>query len=356
MPIDAIDLPESISQAYIKINELISEVNAANETIEALIAASTQTAFFGSGAPTANDDSADTSGNGVFEINSLWVDTNASPREAYRCVDATPTAAVWVNTSLELSELGALAVLDDVDLSVTTVTGTLAEFNTALSDETFASLGGSETLTNKTIDTASNTITVLEADVSDLGAYIESLVEDTTPQLGGSLDLNGNVITGLEIGTDVQAWSADLDNVSGTNTGDQTSIVGITGTTAEFNTALTDGDFATLAGSETLTNKTIDTASNTITVLEADISDLQSYLLNIVEDTTPQLGGALDAQTFNITNIGDLEQSGSSHLQVASGTTGERPGTPVNGMIRYNETLNQFEGYENGGWVTFNTT
>ena len=33
----------------------------------------------------------------------------------------------------------------------------------------------------------------------------------------------------------------------------------ITGTTAQFNTALSDGDFATLAGSETLTNKTLTT-------------------------------------------------------------------------------------------------
>ncbi len=48
-----------------------------------------------------------------------------------------------------------------------------------------------------------------------------------------------------------------IGNLSGTNTGDQTSIVGITGTTAQFNTALSDGNFATLAGTEALTNKTV---------------------------------------------------------------------------------------------------
>jgi hypothetical protein len=42
--------------------------------------------------------------------------------------------------------------------------------------------------------------------------------------------------------------------LSGTNTGDQTSIVGITGTLAEFNAALTGADFATGGGTATGTN------------------------------------------------------------------------------------------------------
>ena len=41
------------------------------------------------------------------------------------------------------------------------------------------------------------------------------------------------------------------------------STVSLTGTIAQFNTALSDGDFATLAGSETLTNKTLTAPSLT---------------------------------------------------------------------------------------------
>lgn len=75
-----------------------------------------------------------------------------------------------------------------INLTSNTLTGTTAQFNTALSDGDFSTTAGVETLTNKTINLANNTIT---------------------------------------------------------------------GTTAQFNTALSDNDFATLAGSETLTNKTL---------------------------------------------------------------------------------------------------
>ena len=38
------------------------------------------------------------------------------------------------------------------------------------------------------------------------GPALLNIVEDLSPQLGGNLDLNGNVIPGLEIVTDIQAF------------------------------------------------------------------------------------------------------------------------------------------------------
>jgi len=37
-------------------------------------------------------------------------------------------------------------------------------------------------------------------------------------------------------------------------------------------------------------------------------------------------------------------------IELPDGTTAERPGVPVEGMIRYNTTLDQFEGYKSSNW------
>ncbi|MCB9979188.1 MAG: tail fiber domain-containing protein, partial [Rhodospirillales bacterium] len=46
-----------------------------------------------------------------------------------------------------------------------------------------------------------------------------------------------------------------------------------------------------------------------------------------------------------------LDIAGTDALIIPRGTTAQRPGTPVNGMIRYNTTVEAFEVYENGAWV-----
>jgi len=56
--------------------------------------------YTGTVAPDADND--ETEG---YSVGSVWINTTATPHEVYRCVDATEGAAVWLNTSLEISEV-----------------------------------------------------------------------------------------------------------------------------------------------------------------------------------------------------------------------------------------------------------
>ena len=56
------------------------------------------------------------------------------------------------------------------------------------------------------------------------------------------------------------------------------------------------------------------------------------------------------ASLAGATFTGDVILGTTTALELPDGTTGERPGSPVNGMIRYNTTLTQFEGYKAGNW------
>ena len=64
--------------------------------------------------PTVDDDSGD-----GYAVGSVWINTSSTPREAFRCVDATEGAAVWVNTSLEIGELGSMASQDASNVNIT---------------------------------------------------------------------------------------------------------------------------------------------------------------------------------------------------------------------------------------------
>ena len=66
-------------------------------------------------APTVNDDNT-----ADFAEGSYWIDTVAD--EAYRCVDATTGAAVWINTTISISEINAL-ILASIVSGLTTGDG-----------------------------------------------------------------------------------------------------------------------------------------------------------------------------------------------------------------------------------------
>jgi len=132
------------------------------------------------------------------------------------------------STTTEITSGDTLTLAGGTGIT-TTITGDTATFDI---DSSVTTNSGTQTLTNKTINSASNTITITESNISDLGSYITASSTDTLSNK--TIDSASNTLT--------------LDLGEGT----------LTGTTAEFNTALQDGSFATLAGTETLTNKTLD--------------------------------------------------------------------------------------------------
>lgn len=128
--------------------------------------------------------------------------------------------------------------------------------------------------------------------------------------LQGALD--GKAATlGADDNYVTDAEKTKLANLSGTNTGDQTSIVGITGTKAQFDTAVTDGNFlyvgdvttnATHTGEvtgsgaltvdkTTITNKTLVTAAVGDHVLIADASDSDNLKRVTVQTIIDLAGG-----------------------------------------------------------------
>jgi hypothetical protein len=66
--------------------------------------------------------------------------------------------------------------------------------------------------------------------------------------------------------------------------------------------------------------------------------------------------GPLASTAFGLASLtgatftGDVVLATTTALELPDGTTAQRPGTPINGMIRYNTSLNQFEGYKASAW------
>ena len=128
-----------------------------------------------------------------------------------------------------------------------------------------------------------------------------------------------------------------IGNTSNTNTGDQTSIVGITGTTAEFNTALSDGSFTTNAGTEILSNKSLqDSTTNFIgssdptkkVQLEVDgVSTLTTRTLTVQDkDYTLADDADIPTTTGELTESIDANYVSDAELVVIGNTSGTNTG------------------------------
>lgn len=267
---------------------------------------------------------------------------------------------------------GVIALVSDIP-------STKAEFNTALSDGDFI-FQGSNTITNPFSIIGDNAVTFnqsgtsaftvindlrLEADVPQLlmsrvaativaaatttasgGIIIPHGVAPTTPTNGQIWTTSTSIyarINGVTIdlaagggGTgDVVGPASAVDNrvvffdgttgklikdsgltLSGTNTGDQTTIVGITGTKAQFDTAVTDGNFMYVGDAPTA--HTLDSHSN-VTITSNTSGELlqwngTAWINRTLAEAGIQPAGSYLTGNQNITLSGDLTGSGTTSI------------------------------------------
>ena len=268
---------------------------------------------------------------------------------------------------------GALSI--DLDSEVMTFTGgtgidTSGSGNavTFAIDSTVATLTGTQTLTNKSIDASQLTGTVANARldqqlqdvagltptdgnfivgngtnfVSESGSTVRTSLGlgSIATQNANSVSISGGSITGitdlaiadggtaastasgartnlgLVIGTDVQAYDAGLTSIAGlTTAADQ--IVYTTGSdtyavssiTAFGRSLVDDADAATARTTLGLGTAATSASTDFATAAQGALAD--TALQNVVEDTTPQLGGSLDLNSQTINGTGTINITGS---------------------------------------------
>ncbi len=261
-----------------------------------------------------------------------------------------PTAARTITFP---NATGTLAILDatqtltnkSISLATNTVTSTLAQLNTAVSDADVASLAGTETLTNKSISLGSNTVTstlaqlntaVSDADVASL-AGTETLTNKTltsptltTPALGTPASGVLTNATGLPISTGVDGLgtgvatflatpsSSNLAAVTG-ETGSGALVFATSPTLVTPEIGVATGTSLTLSGDLTVNGTTTNINSTSLVVEDKNIvlGDAASPT-----DTTADGGGitlkGTSDKTFNWVDATDAWTS-SEHINLASG-------------------------------------
>ncbi|MEO2242601.1 MAG: hypothetical protein ABGX49_02935, partial [Candidatus Poseidoniia archaeon] len=175
-------------------------------------------------------------------------------------------------------------------------------------------------------------------------AGLADVVDDTTPQLGGNLDMNSKTIAGVDA-----TEMAILDGATVT-TAELNILDGVTSTTAELN--ILDGVTSTTAELNLLDGVTSTTAElNILDGVTSTTAELN--LLDGVTSTTAELnytdGVTSDIQTQLDAKVAKTSATGSAVLP--SGTTVQRDGSPSAGYIRWNTTDTSAEVYDGSAWA-----
>ena len=151
--------------------------------------------------------------------------------------------------------------------------------------------------------------------------FRSNVVEDTTPQLGGNLDLNSKYITGTG-GVNVTGIVTATTFIGNLPTTDLTGTI----TNAQLAGSITNAKLVN--DSVSFGGVSVDLGASDATPA-FDLSDATAYpytsltgiTTEIVGDTSPQLGGNLDLNSKNITGTGSWQGTAVADAYVASSAT-----------------------------------
>ena len=216
------------------------------------------------------------------------------------------------------------------------ITGTLAEFNSALQGDSFASLTGSETLTNKTLTSPvinggvfsgsfTGTMDITATVLTTANPFVfEGATDDAHETTWAFTDPTADRTITFPDATDTLIGKATTDTLTNKSFDFGGTGNSITGSLAEFNSALQSASFTSLTGSETLTNKTLTAPVLTSGVLNTAVSgsaikDEDNMSSNSATHLATQqsIKAYVDAQV-TVSDLDFAADSGSSSVELSS--------------------------------------
>ena len=189
---------------------------------------------------------------------------------------------------------------------------------------------------------ASN-VTVNDIEIND--NYIQTVTSNA------DLELRANGTGIVSVPSNNVIIDQNLTITSGTTTLKTTTVTGtLTTTNLIVSTPITSSLFST-GDIEIQGNVVQTTLSNSNLELRANGSG--SIVFESLSVNSSTISGTVAGQDIELTpsGTGIVKINGTQSLQLPAGTDGDRPAAPTSGMIRFNSTVNRYEGYNGSYWL-----
>ena len=316
---------------------------------------------------------------GSIQLDSIAGDADTNSSIAFSGSDVITittggTTALTIDASQNVTIAGDLTVTgDDITMGTNTAGNLLIADGTNFNSIAVGSLSEISTVANDdvllAVDTSGGGLKKISRSTLVAGlatsSAIANVVEDTTPQLGGDLDVNSNGLVSTSNGNiALTPNGTGVVRIDGSNGVDiSQGAVSIKNGGAQsyvrFYCEVSNAHYAQLqapahsdfsgnviitlpATTDTLVGKTTtDTLTNKTLSAPTITGDLVVDTNTLKVDSTNNRVGILNASPDVSLDIGSATDS----IHVPSGTTAQRPGSPAAGYFRYNSTTGKFEGY-----------